>query len=324
MSDTMLLFAGLLASGAVFLVVGPFVFREIRRARAFDGRLAAFRREAAALAPGPALSNRARRGGPSLRNLGLALLRAVSMLVPVGAAEREKLAQMLRQAGFAKADALPLFLSLKLFVALALAALAAALTARTEALGQHGLLVAFAAVAGLVVGSIAAEYGLQAMVARRLRRMSAALPDALDLMMMCLDCGLTFERSLATVAVQLMPIERGLADEFRLIEAELRLASDRRAVLQDYYRRTRVDGLRDLAMTLIQSDRYGTPLSQSVRNIASSERLQRSARITAQTERLPVLMTLPTLLFVVPGTMLLVGGPAFLAALEALGSLGGM
>ena len=70
MSDTMLLFAGLLASGAFFLVVGPFVFREIRRARAFDERLAAFRREAAALAPGPALGDRVRRGGPSFRNLG--------------------------------------------------------------------------------------------------------------------------------------------------------------------------------------------------------------------------------------------------------------
>ena len=58
-------------------------------------------------------------------------------------------------------------------------------------------------------------------------------------------------------------------------------------------------------------------------NIASNERAQRAARITEQAERLPVLMTLPMLLFVVPGTMLLIAGPAFLSALEALGNIGG-
>ena len=84
-----------------------------------------------------------------------------------------------------------------------------------------------------------------------------------------------------------------------------------------------VHGLKDLAMSLIRSDRYGTPLSQSMKNIAAAERLQRAARITAQAERLPVLMTLPMLLFVVPGTMLFVAGPAFLSAVKALGGLGG-
>ena len=80
-------------------------------------------------------------------------------------------------------------------------------------------------------------------------------------------------------------------------------------VLQEIYRRTEIEGLRDLAMTLIQSERYGTPLTQSMKNIAANERTQRAARIEAQAERLPVLMTLPMLLFVVPGTMALVAGP---------------
>ena len=323
MSDFMILSAALVASGAAFLSLSFVTFREFRRARAFDERLAVPRKEALAAFPKISSTDRPRPTGLSLRTFGLASLRAASLLVPVGAAEREKLAQTLRQAGFAKRDALPLFLSLKLFAALILAMSAGLWAVRTETLGQHGFLVAFATVAGLVVGSIAPEYVLRALMVRRLRNMSAALPDAFDLMMMCLDSGLTFERSLATVAEQLAPIERSLADEFRLIEAELRLASDRRRALQDYYRRSPIDGLRDLAMTLIQGERYGTPLSQSLKNIATSERLQRSARIAAQSERLPVLMTLPTLLFVVPGTMFLVAGPAFLAALGSLRSLGG-
>ena len=84
-----------------------------------------------------------------------------------------------------------------------------------------------------------------------------------------------------------------------------------------------MEGLKDLATTLIQSERYGTPLTQSMKNIAQAERIQRAARIAAQAERLPVLMTLPMLLFVVPGTMLLIAGPAFLTAIKALSSLGG-
>lgn len=321
--DLMILFAGLVASAITFLILTFVTFQEFRRTRAFDERLAMSRRDAVAVAAEFSSSDRPRRTGLSLRAFGLAALRATSFLVPVGAAEREKLAQTLRQAGFAKRDALPLFLSLKLFAALVLATSAGLWAMSTETLGQHGFLLAFAGVAGLVVGSIAPEYVLRALVARRLRNMSAALPDALDLMTMCLDSGLTFERSLATVAEQLAPIERSLAHEFQLIEAELRLASDRRRALQDYYRRSPIDGLRDLVMTLIQGERYGTPLSQSLKNIAASERLQRSTRIAAQAERLPVLMTIPTLLFVMPGTMFLVAGPAFLVAVESLSSLGG-
>ena len=153
--------------------------------------------------------------------------------------------------------------------------------------------------------------------------MSAALPDALDLMVMCLESGLTFERALTTVAEELMAIERGLAAELRTVEAELRIGASRRTVLLEFHERTQVEGLKNLAMTLLQSERYGTPLSQSMRNIAAAERASRAADLAARGERLPVLMTLPMLLFVVPGTMLLVAGPAFLTAMRALGDLGG-
>ena len=153
--------------------------------------------------------------------------------------------------------------------------------------------------------------------------MTAALPDAFDLMVMCLESGLTFERALASAAEELTRVEPGLGAELRLIEAELRLGASRRAVLRELQNRTELEGFKDLAMGLIQSDRYGTPLAQSMKNIAAAERVNRAARITARAERLPVLMTLPMLLFVVPGTMLLVAGPAFLAAIEALRNLSG-
>ena len=321
----MLVLSGLAAATLVLAGLAVFIYRETQRAVAFDRRLLTPRRQA--IAAGLWSDRRERRSGgggsSSTRAFALALLRAASMLVPVGAAEREKLTRMIRYAGFGQRDALSIFLSLKLGFATAFGAGAGVWARGTELAGQHGFLVALAVLAGFVVVGIVPEYALRAMIARRSRRMAAALPDALDLMVMCLESGLTFERAILTVAEELMPIEPNLAGELRLMEAELRVGGDRRAVLQEFHRRTEVEGLRDLAMTLIQAERYGTPLTQSMRNIAANERTQRAARVETQAERLPVLLTLPMLLLVMPGTMCLIAGPAFLTAMQALGSLGG-
>ena len=322
-SDLLLVTGGLAGGGLWLGVLGLFVYRETQRSLALDRRLAIPR--ACAVAAGLGSERRGRRRGAAQGTgaLGLALVRAGSMLVPVGAGEREKLAGMLRLAGFGQRDALAVFLSVKLAVALAAATAAGVQAAGSELLGQYGFLVAFAALAGFVVGGIVPEYVLRFLIARRSRRMAGALPDALDLIVMCLESGLTFERAMVTVSAELKPIEANLAREFALMEAELRVGANRRTVLEAFQHRTEVEGLRDLAMTLIQAERYGTPLTQSMKNIAAQERTQRAARIEAQAERLPVLMTLPMILLVVPGTMCLVAGPAFLTAIEALGSLGG-
>lgn len=324
MSSSMIVFGGIATSGLVLVLLAPFIFRETQRTRLLDRRLAAARREALRAVPGSGAQAAA---AVQIRAFGPALFQALSMLVPVGAREREKLTRTLRLAGFARPDALSLFLSCKLassVLGAGLAALAAQAIGPVFVFLPHGALVAVAGVAGFVVGGIVPEYGVRSLVNRRRRRMSAALPDALDLMTMSLESGLTFERALATVADELTPIEPDLAAEFRVIEAELRVGSNRRSVLQAYQERTDVEGLRDLAMSLIQGDRYGTPLAQSMRNIAEGERVQRSALISAWAAKLPVLMTLPMLLLVMPGIMLLVAGPAVLTAMKALGGIGGV
>ena len=320
--NSMLPLAGVVAGVVFALLLAPIVFRETRRVRAIDRRLATPRGQAVTSTP----SRRSPDRLPSLARTGrwgLAVLRLGSMLVPVGAGEREKLAQLLRNGGFGQSEALSIFLSAKLASSLSLGAGVGLWAASANLFGGHAYFVAMTALAGLVVGGILPEYPLRNLAARRARRMAAALPDALDMMVMCLGAGLTVERAILTVAETLAPIERNLAKEFRQIEAELRLAADRRAMLEEYYRRTEIDGLRDFAMVLIQSDRYGTPLSEAMKAIAADERLQKAARIAAQAERLPVLLTLPMLLFVVPGTVLLVAGPAFLTAIRALDTLGG-
>ena len=322
--DTGLLIGLAVVAGAALLGgCGLLIYRETRRTLVLDRRLGVPRRLALAAGLGPAPRERRAGDAGGWSALARALVRAGSLFAPVGAAEREKLGQMLRAAGFAQRDALSVFLSVKLAAALGAGAAAGTFAARSELVGQYGFAVAFAALAGFVVGGIVPEYALRIRKARRAQAMGAALPDALDLTVMGLESGLTFERTLLTVAEELRPIEANLAHELGLMEAELRVGADRRETLTAFHARTEVEGLRDLAMTLMQSERFGTPLGQSMKNIAANERTQRAARIEAAAQRLPVLLTLPMLLFVVPGTMCLVAGPAFLTAIQALGALGG-
>lgn len=305
------------------VILAVFLMRETKRLYAFDKRLAISRAEALKLTPRETGEEAGRRdAGTLFREFSLAAMRAFSLLAPFGAKERAKLARMLRTAGIRHADAVAVYLCIKFLLAVAAGAAVSIAAAGTEPLGRHPAIVGLLFVVGAMAGGLLPESMIRARSAGRNRQMAEALPNALDLLVMCLEAGLTFERALLTTAEELEAIEASLARELRALEAELRVGSDHRTVLQDFQQRTDVVGLRDLATTLLQSERYGTPLTQAMRNIAESERLQRAARIEEQGQRLPVLMTLPMMLLVLPGTMLLMAGPAFLQALQALKSVG--
>ena len=313
--------AGVLLPAGGMLAV--FLMRETRRLYALDKRLAVPRAEALKLQPEDVVDE-AGRGDlrPLVAELLLAAVRGFSVLAPFGAKEREKLARILRTAGIRHSDAVAIYLCVKFALAMAVGALVCFLAMNSERLGQHLILVGVLFVVGAIVGGLLPEVAMRRRSSSRNQQMSEALPNALDLLVMCLEAGLTFERALLTTADELESIEAKLAGELRTLEAELRVGSDHRTVLQDFQQRTDVPGLQDLATTLLQSDRYGTPLTQATRNIAESERLQRGSRIEEQAQRLPVVMTLPMMLLVLPGTMLLVAGPAFLQAMQALKTVG--
>lgn len=312
-----------LASLAGLAAVFRFLFRESHRALALDRRLQAVRALAAsARGESGKLQDDA---APALSWLSLAAagaLRVAAMLVPVGASERAKIGDLIRQAGIQQRDALAVFLSLKMILMLAAGVAAGVLAAGMEAAGGHAVLIGFAGLAGAVMGGLLPEAVLRRLGARRCRKLSAALPDALDLMVLCVEAGYTFERALSMVSAELQALAPELALELASAEAELRMGADRRSALQGLYERTAVDGLRDFASTVIQGERYGTPMGQSIKNIARNERLQRATRIEAAAGRLPVIMSIPMLLLVVPGIILLMGGPAFMTAVNALSGMG--
>ena len=312
-----------IATGVVLLVLLVWLAnRSLRRAVEFDRRLDVPRAVLIA-------TQRQHQGGGGedtrslLQNLGSAFVKVAAVVVPIGAGEREKISRLLRDAGFGHPDALPRYLAVKVTLGLGAAAAVWVGVRGVEQLEGGLLIPIMGAFGAFVAGGIVSERGVKWLADRRTVRMSSALPDALDLIVMCREAGLTFERALETVASEFESVEPHLAREFTLFEKELQVGGARRHAVTAFAERTPVEGIKSLAFVLMQSDRYGTPLTESLTNIAGNERAQRAARVAEQAERLPVLMTLPMLLFVVPGTMLLVAGPAFLSALKALGSIGG-
>jgi len=301
-----------------------FLFHDSRTALALDRRLQTVRRQALS-AYGESETRPENNPADSESVLSLAAagaFRVAAMVVPVDASERAKIGELIRQAGFQQRDALAVFLSLKMILMLAAGVSAGFAATGVEQFGANAFLVGFAGLAGAVAGGLLPEVALRRLSVRRRLKLSRALPDALDLMVLCVEAGYTFERALTMVSEELQPLAPELAAELVSMEAELRLGAERRTALQGLYARTGAEGLRDLAMTVVQGERYGTPMGQSLQNIARNERVQRAARIEAQAGRLPVIMSLPMLLLVVPGILLLMGGPAFMMAVEALQGLG--
>ena len=315
-------FAGV-ASLALLVASIRFLFKDGREALALDRRLQTVRKRA--LSANGGVDLRMEDGSmralsvPMLSVFAAAVFRVAAMLAPIEAAERVKIAVLMVKAGIKHRDALAIFLSLKMILMLSVGAAAGLLA---WGMGLHALVIGLAVLVGVVVGGLVPELVLRRLLARRKLILSRALPDALDLMVLCVEAGYTFERALAMVARELRPLAPDLARELASVETELRVGADRKRVLQELCDRTETDGIRDFAMTIIQAERFGTPIGQSIQNIAKSERVQRAARIETQAGRLPVIMSLPMLLLVVPGILILLGGPAFMNAFKALDGLG--
>ncbi len=216
----------------------------------------------------------------------------------------------LASAGIRGVHALPIFVGSKALL-LAGLPLATWLALRDSALGATWLrlLVAGSAMGGLM----APDMLLRSIRKRYLASVERAMPDALDLLVICAEAGLALEQGMERVAEEIRVSSPACAVELALTHSELRILADRRTALINMGRRTGLVSLQRLAGTLAQALQYGTPLSQALRALAADLRGEALTRFEARAARLPVLMTLPMILFILPCVFLVVAGPAVLA-----------
>jgi tight adherence protein C len=183
-------------------------------------------------------------------------------------------------------------------------------------------LVMLAALAAAGIGYIAPGYYLKNVAQKRAKKMTLALPDALDLLVICAEAGLSLDSSLSRVARELEPSFPELGEELGLTAVELTFMPDRRQAFENLNARTNMPGIRGVVNTLLQTARYGTPLAQSLRVLAAEFREARITRAEEKAARLPAMMTVPMILFILPTLFIVLMGPAALGIIDTFSGKG--
>lgn len=226
------------------------------------------------------------------------------------AAQRRVIVNKLMAAGLRHPQMLSAFVALKLASGAAGCA-ADLLAARTLAVDSP-IMVALMLLVGLQGGLMLPEMALNRIVQRRRSAIHRALPDALDLLVICTNAGFSLVASVHRVAEELVTICPPLAFELETTGHEMNLSADPSTALRNLAERTGVESLRSLVATLIQSHRYGTPITQSLKTLARTERNTRMLTLEERAAKLTTRITIPMMLLILPAVVFITAGPAFL------------
>lgn len=179
-------------------------------------------------------------------------------------------------------------------------------------LGLHGPLHLIAAAAFSIGGLLAPDQAVRTLRKRYLSAVDEGLSDALDMLVICTEAGLGLEAAISRVALEIEKTRPATARELAITAHEFRLVADRRRVLLALATRTGLPTLRRLATTFIQAAQFGTPLTQALRTLSAELREETMTRFEARAARLPVMLTLPMILFILPCVFIIAAGPAIL------------
>ncbi|MCB2014964.1 MAG: type II secretion system F family protein [Sphingobium sp.] len=169
----------------------------------------------------------------------------------------------------------------------------------------------FGAFAGILLLSYKApDIYLQNLITKRAHAIRKGLPDALDLLVICAEAGLTVDAAFARVAKELGRAYPELGDEFQLTAIELSFLTERRMAFENLANRVDLEALKGVVTTMIQTEKYGTPLASALRVLSAEFRHERMMRAEEKAARLPAIMTVPLILFILPTLFIVILGPA--------------
>ncbi|KHS43980.1 MULTISPECIES: type II secretion system F family protein [Novosphingobium] len=162
----------------------------------------------------------------------------------------------------------------------------------------------------LIAGYKGPDVFIQNMVSKRTHAIRKGLPDALDLLVICAEAGLTVDAAFSRVARELGRAYPELGDEFSLTAIELSFLTDRRQAFENLAYRVDLESVKGVVTTMIQTERYGTPLASALRVLSAEFRNERMMRAEEKAARLPAIMTIPLILFILPVLFVVILGPA--------------
>lgn len=155
-------------------------------------------------------------------------------------------------------------------------------------------------------------------IQKRSEEINITFPDALDMMLICVQGGIGLEQTVARIAEEISEHSETLAEELGILSAEMAMLNDRRAALQDFAKRVGGGAAKSFATALIQAEQYGTSVSTAMRVMSDELREQRMALAEQKAAALPPKLTVPMILFFLPSLFIVILGPAIIQAMDVM------
>lgn len=301
------LLAALAAFAAVLSVAAPMMQKDPLKTRmkavgVEREKLRALKRQQGAA--GPSRLREKAQGGAAQQLVNVLNLRRVF--------EAEASRDLLRQAGMRGERHLISYLAARFATPIIVAALTFIYTSTLYAdVFAPPMRIALTAIAA-IVGNYLPVLFVRNLVSRRQTSIRRAWPDALDLMLICVESGMAIEPAMQRVGREIGAVSVPLAEEMTLTVAELSYLSDRRKAFENLGKRTGMPQVKSVVTSLIQSERYGTPLGTALRVLAQENRDIRMAEAERKAAALPPRLTVPMILFFLPVIFVVILGPTIL------------
>src|SRR5688572_16906548 len=238
-------------------------------------------------------------------------------VLPRGSDRSKRRARLVR-AGYYSPGAVPLYYGTRLLMTIGLATL---LFLMGSLRGVSPALAILLAVVGAGMGWLLPQIFLSRKTRARQKDMQKALPDALDLMVTCVEAGLGLNQALVRVSEEIGYVSRVMGDEMRLVNLEIRAGTPRAEALRHLGERTGVADLRTLTAMLVQTDRFGTSIARALRVHSDTMRTKRRQRAEEAAAKTTIKLVFPLVLFIFPAMFVVILGPAVLHILEQMKGL---
>ena len=262
----------------------------------------------------------ARNGGPTLRHQEKDLYKnVVERLQLSRLLEDPKVVDNLAQAGFRGPGPVTTFYFFRFVMPFVFAAVVAFYLTVVNGFGLLPIQKVCACVAFLAFGYYAPNVYITNVAQKRRESIVAAFPDALDLLLICVESGMSIEAAIQKVGSEVGSQSMELAEELSLLTAELSYLPDRRLAYEGLARRTNHPGIKSVATAMIQAERYGTPLGTALRVMAKENRDLRLSAAEKKAAALPAQLTVPMILFFLPVLFIMILGPAIMRVMDVFG-----
>ena len=263
------------------------------------------------------MADLAKEGPARLRHVNKGFMqRIVDLLNLRKAFESDEIKNKLKMAGMRGQAPLVAYMFFRLFMPIIVLAAAFFYVFWVAKLDYPPLVKAGMAIGAGYLGFYLPNMFVENLVQRRQQAISQAFPDALDMLLICVQAGMSIEAAFGKVAKEVASQSLELAEEFSLTTAELSYLQDRRQAFDNLGKRTGVVTIKAVATALIQAERYGTPVSQALRVMAKESREMRMSEAEKKAVALPPKLTVPMIVFFLPVLFIVILGPATLQVLK--------